>query len=450
MAGFSQASARLFVVPTSLGLEHRILGGYVYLSPNSITDEATIAQRAELFTRAESTTTGTGTSSTRSGAKRSRRRSRDLEALEISELPEVEDEALVTEGRGGGQPTTAARVRPPARGLDRICHYHFELVNLGYGAYLAFYELCRQAFPDISDQAIAKMVAGIDVVALRPDDELRRLARRRSSSGSPTQVKAARGEEGARRAGRSRRGERWLADYARRRPLVQLLLRQRALPPPPLLDRRPDAPDRDDRLLRGPLETGEDISRPRDQWSPSATGSPTSTARLLPEEYRGAFDEQLVLARTVFPHIENHNFYVDHWYHTVFWNKVREFGALLAAARVSGRGGRHLLLAPRRGAFGARRAQVVLELGRRRRPSRPCALAGDRRAAQADLRGDARWAPPPALGAAPEAVTEPVTIMHWGVTTERVQEWLESSAGTAPRRCGELRVHLGSPRAPPV
>ena len=36
VTGFSQASARLFVVPTSLGLEHRILGGYVYLSPSEV------------------------------------------------------------------------------------------------------------------------------------------------------------------------------------------------------------------------------------------------------------------------------------------------------------------------------------------------------------------------------------------------------------------------------
>ncbi len=28
--------------------------------------------------------------------------------------------------------------------------------------------------------------------------------------------------------------------------------------------------------------------------------------------------------------MESHNFYVEHWYHTVFWNKVREFGELLA------------------------------------------------------------------------------------------------------------------------
>ena len=49
IAGFSQASARLFAVPTSLGLETRILGGYIYLSPNSITDELAIAERGELF-----------------------------------------------------------------------------------------------------------------------------------------------------------------------------------------------------------------------------------------------------------------------------------------------------------------------------------------------------------------------------------------------------------------
>ena len=33
------------------------------------------------------------------------------------------------------------------------------------------------------------------------------------------------------------------------------------------------------------------------------------------------------------------------------------------------------------------------------------------------------WSPPPALGAVPEAITEPLTIMLWGITTERVHEW---------------------------
>ena len=39
------------------------------------------------------------------------------------------------------------------------------------------------------------------------------------------------------------------------------------------------------------------------------------------------------------------------------------------------------------------------------------------------------WAPPPALGPAPDAITEPITVMLWGITGERIQDWLGSSEG---------------------
>ena len=162
LVGLNQASARLFAVPSSLGVEYRILDGYVYLSPNSVTDEATIARRAELFER-------------RGGY--------------YYEHWDELDAQWVREGRGGDPRARGARGTRAARrrgrvdrapraavgdrahlllvaydrlleGLDRDLHYHFELLNLGYGAYLAFYEVCRKAFPDIADQTIARMVAG--------------------------------------------------------------------------------------------------------------------------------------------------------------------------------------------------------------------------------------------------------------------------------------------------
>ena len=103
---------------------------------------------------------------------------RELETLAVPELPEFEDELVVTEGRGlGSSHALLVAYDRLLEGLDRIWQYHFELLNLGYGAYLVFYELCRQAFPGLSDQTIAKMVSGIDVLVLRPDEELRRLAR---------------------------------------------------------------------------------------------------------------------------------------------------------------------------------------------------------------------------------------------------------------------------------
>ena len=51
VVALNQANSRLFVVPPSLGVECRLLNGYVYLSANSVTDEATLARRAELFAR---------------------------------------------------------------------------------------------------------------------------------------------------------------------------------------------------------------------------------------------------------------------------------------------------------------------------------------------------------------------------------------------------------------
>ena len=42
------------------------------------------------------------------------------------------------------------------------------------------------------------------------------------------------------------------------------------------------------------------------------------------------FDELLGLSRMVFPYVEEHKFLCDYWFLTRWWNKVREFGALLA------------------------------------------------------------------------------------------------------------------------
>src|SRR5262245_65933492 len=55
--------------------------------------------------------------------------------------------------------------------------HHFEFLLLGYGAYMTLAELCKANLPDIPDQHIAQMVAGLDVLLFRPDAELRRLAR---------------------------------------------------------------------------------------------------------------------------------------------------------------------------------------------------------------------------------------------------------------------------------
>ena len=56
-------------------------------------------------------------------------------------------------------------------------YYHFEFLNLGYASYVIFVDFCTKAFPDIPLQKITQMVAGIDVILYRPDEELKKLAK---------------------------------------------------------------------------------------------------------------------------------------------------------------------------------------------------------------------------------------------------------------------------------
>src|SRR2546430_7452001 len=94
------------------------------------------------------------------------------------ELPEFDDLAVVTESRGVAQNHYVRENFHRCLDLfSKMWHHHTEMLMLGYGAYVVFFQFCKQAFPEMSDQTAARMVAGIDVIMYRPDDELRGLAR---------------------------------------------------------------------------------------------------------------------------------------------------------------------------------------------------------------------------------------------------------------------------------
>ena len=91
--------------------------------------------------------------------------------------------------------------------------HHFEFLLLGYGAYVTFTELCKAHLPDIPDQHIAQMVAGLDVTLFRPDTELRRLARLALDTDVDAAfVEGRTPDEIEAELGRSERGREWLAE----------------------------------------------------------------------------------------------------------------------------------------------------------------------------------------------------------------------------------------------
>jgi pyruvate,water dikinase len=332
----NQMNSRVFAVPPSLGFEHRILNGYAYHSPNSVTDLATLTRRAELFAERGGFYYERWDELLVKWTARVEEAIRELAALDVQVLPDLEDDAIVTEGQGvGSSHALLVAYDRLLEGFDRICHRHVEFLNLAYGAYLVFYELCRQAFPDISDQTVAKMVSGFDTLILRPEDELRRLARVAVELGVGHAVRSAADEEELRRVMvGSDGGERWLADWETSKdPWFcfsygnGLYHHHRSWIDDPTL------PLATVGSYIERLEAGEDIARPQAAIAAERERITCEYRELLPDPFQDEFDTQLALCRTVFPHIESHGFYVDHWYHTLFWNKVRDFGALLARHR---------------------------------------------------------------------------------------------------------------------
>src|SRR4029450_10206175 len=131
----------------------------------------------------------------------------EITNLPVPELPEYEpEEVMERDDKNTAYVEVLDAYQRTLRCGDLMWQHHFEFLLLGYGAYLTFADLCKQHLPDIPDQHIAQMVAGIDVLLFRADAELRRLARLALDSGvdgafeegrSPDEIDAALGESDA-------------------------------------------------------------------------------------------------------------------------------------------------------------------------------------------------------------------------------------------------------------
>ncbi len=314
--------------------------------------------------------------------------------------------------------------------------YHFEMLNLGYGAYLTFREFCQAAFPGITDQTIASMVSGIDILLFRPDDEVRGLAKLAVELGLTDVLLENEEPEVALKALADQPdGPQWIAAFEKAKDpwfwfstgagythSDRAWIEDLRIPFTALRG-----------YIKGLLD-GEDIRRPLDEILAERVRVTDEYRSYLPTDAdRESFDGLVELARQVFPFVENHNFYVEHWHHSLFFSKVRELGDVFVA---------HNFIDDREDIFYLHRNEIYsalwdLNIGW---------------ATGTEARGVTYWRPEierrhrirevlkahpplPALGVPPEHITEPLTVMLWGITQESVQEWL----GTEGEDGGELR-----------
>jgi pyruvate, water dikinase len=421
---------RVFAVPPAMGIDYRIVNGYVYISGNPVTDPAKIAERAGFFERRAGYYYEHWDELYGRWKAKMEALIAELGELHVPELPEYEpDEVAFGDDRNTAFYELLHAYGRVLRLGDLMWQHHFEFLLLGYGAYATFADFCKGQLPDIPDQHIAQMVAGIDVLLFRPDAELRRLAQLALDTGvdgafaagrSPAEVDA--------ELGRSEAGRAWLAELERvKDPWFNMATGDglyhyyRSWLDDP---RIPYA------SLSGHIDglrSGGEPERPTEEIVRQRERLAEEYRALLDEGARQPFTELLALSRSVFPYVEEHKFYCDYWFLTRWWNKVREFGALLAEHRFL-KDGEDLFCLTRHEVAGALDELALtwagggVALGPEHWPP-----IVERRKQLLDKLS--QWKPPPALGVTPDAITDPMTIMLWGVTTERVREWARQDDG---------------------
>ncbi|MER7498904.1 PEP-utilizing enzyme [Nonomuraea pusilla] len=419
-----QFNTRHYLIPPANGIEFRIHNGYCYMSPVAVPGPEIEARVPEFVRRA-----GHYFANWDTLLENWRRKVlgtiEEMEAVSFPRLPAVVPFEDIEAGVGL-DPTYDLLA-----GFDRLVQllyrnwqYHFEFLNLGYVAYLDFFGFCKEVFPDIPDQAIATMVQGVDMELFRPDDEVKRLAKLALDLGLADALREG-GDAEETLAGLAGRpgGPAWLeAWHEAHDPWFNFTSGNGFYSADEYWCEHPDIPLGYVRDYLTRLERGETIDRPVGELVEERERIVAEYAELLDDEARETFDAKRALAAQVYPYVENHNFYIEHWTMGVFWRKARELSGMLHAEGFWTRPDDMFYLT--REEVRTALFDLATAWGVGAEPIGPSHWPEEierRRGIVAALES-AR--PQPALNRPPAVISEPFTVMLYGITTEQVAGWL--------------------------
>ncbi|MFN8020135.1 MAG: PEP-utilizing enzyme [Acidimicrobiales bacterium] len=423
MTALGQFNHRHYTIPAARGIDVRILHGYPYLSPGAIDDVAVVEERADSFAERAGHYYAHWDELYAGWMERIRELIGRLDALEVPSLPDVMPTSEVLEGHGTGRVWQVTHAFHTLLDLvTELWQSHFEFLGLGYAAYLDLFAFCRSVSSAVSELELARMVAGIDVDLFRPDHELRSLARAAIELGVDDVLVDTPVGEVIDVMRTTDAGRRWVAQLdVAKEPWFNYSTGSGFYVDDPIWADRLEYPLGFVRHYVEQLRSGARIDVPTETVLHERELIADRVRVGLGAADRCRFDEKLALARTVFHFVENHNFYVEHWGMTLVWRRFRELSALFVDAGFWPRPDDLFLLRPDEVEQAMRDllsswATGGPALGPRRWPA-------EIRRREAILAACARSTPPAVLGEPPAIVTEPFTVMLWGLTAESLRQW---------------------------
>ncbi len=435
----SQYTTRVFCIPPAQGIAQRMVGPYMYICAIAPPPDEIIGEKAAHFEKRVFYVFEHYDELWDKWLTKFKALGEEMKAIRVpAGLPKyVPDDQVLP------APTGVYDSYYLMESFDKLAskmikgwQYHFEMLNLTYLAYLMFADVARKLFPGISESSIGKMVAGAYVSMFKPEEELCRLSRLAHANPgvSETLKGSASAEEKIIALENTPEGKAWLAEYEKAKdPWFYVSCGSGWYHHEGSWLTVPEIPYGYIKSYLERLDRGEtierslaDIEKERDEIIAKYK------ALIQTDEDREAFDGAYKTIRTIYRYAEDHLFWVEHWLHTIWFSKIREIGKVTMDAG---------MIDEVDDIFMFNRYEIpelLTEVSTAWALGVDIPVRGSYYKAKATkrkkiLEAAREWNPTPALGIPPEEVAEPFTIMLWGVTTDRVKEWLKgvdaSSAG---------------------
>jgi pyruvate,water dikinase len=429
----SQFTTRVFCIPPAQGVAQRMLGCYMYIAAVEPPPGEIIQKKAELFGKRVPYVFQNYDRLWNQWYEKFQSLGKEMESIKIPrEFNQfVPDEQVFPAPRGYTEAYDLIEAFNTIISLIfKAWQYHFEYLNLAYLAYLMFVDTARKLFPGVKESTIGKMVAGADVSMFRPEEELCRLSRLaivqppvgnilKKDIPAAEKIKELRYIE----AGRA-----WLQELERiQNPWFYVSCGSGWYHFEGSWINKLEVPFSYLKSYVERLEKGEKIERSLTEISEERERIVKEYKSLIKtEDDRKSFEDAHSVVRTIYRYAEDHLFWVEHWLHTIWFEKIRQFGDILSKYGVLKKSEDIYL-------FNRFEVPMLIEdlvtswaLGEGV-PTRGKHWMEKAEKREKILEAARKWAPVPGLGVPPEEVSEPFTVMLWGITTDKVGEWLKGT-----------------------
>jgi len=416
---FSVSASREVVLPECMGVPYRLSNGYSYNSSVIITDPKVIEERHKIFIeRWEYAIKNWGQLVT-TWEKNTRATIKEMEQVHFTDLPEVDDMARLVNLNANSAYDVLSSNHNLWRLTDRVWAHHYELYHMPYGQYLELYLFGQKhGFAD----SCKDIVKGLKPMVLEPEEKLKDLAKLAFKLGIQDIFRKYKGNA-LEELRKSDQGKEWIKKFDEYKYPYFLAPESQSL----YVDEKSWIDDLDTLFTNmmgfvDKLEAGETLERDLDALMKERDELAVKCRQMIKtEEERKEYDKLLEETRILAPFSEDHNFFCEFWSYSLVRKKVLELGEWLH---------RHKVVNEAEDIWFFKRYEldeVVFDVCQAWGVGIPVKniywkdKVAKRKAMWEKL---CEHTPITLLGVFPEEeFSDPSTVMLWGITKERLEEW---------------------------